>query len=110
MTKEEFLDQSWCSGMEAIYQDNLYAVATVNYKSLLVGLVRSEDGDEITWARCEDVQLTPETVQMVAEVKKKIAEKGKSEQKSTCVHADYMWAFCTQCGWNVDKEQGIVPN
>lgn len=58
MTLAEFNQQGWRPNMWAEYKGKVYAIASCDFEEQLVGL----DGvieycDEITWVRCENINL-----------------------------------------------------
>lgn len=54
MTKKEFDIQKWKAEMKAEYRGVEFDIATVNFREQLVGLL---DDGEITWVRCENIDL-----------------------------------------------------
>lgn len=55
MKLEEFEKQAWKSGMKAKYHGGEFDIATINFEESLVGLM--DDREEISWVRCENVEL-----------------------------------------------------
>ena len=61
MTKEEFTNQKWGAKMQCGYRGEVYRIISVNFEEMLVGLIPHDEfqdkDSEITWARCENIQL-----------------------------------------------------
>ena len=60
MTKEEFSNTNFRSEMYAEYGGHEYPVASANFDEYLFGLelggYDDEDGDNLMWVRCENVE------------------------------------------------------
>lgn len=60
MTQQEFDKTEFVVGMTAVYDDYKYRVASVNFKEYLIGLGdinECVEDDDLTWVRCESVEL-----------------------------------------------------
>ena len=59
MTRESFKKFGWSAGCKCIWQGVEYVIATVDFSSDLIGVVGaiSNEPEEVTWVRCEDVKV-----------------------------------------------------
>jgi len=61
MTREEFNRMRFFAGMNVMYKDEKYGIESVNFTEGLLGLREGLDSeeDDLTWVRCESVELLP---------------------------------------------------
>ena len=60
MTIQEFNETSFGKGDKAIYKNETYPIATVDFQESLIGLhgvCLGAEEDDITWVRCENVKF-----------------------------------------------------
>lgn len=58
MTREEFNNTRFGTGMKASYDNVVYEIFSVDFTEGLLGLLDTEDPfDDVFWVRCENVDL-----------------------------------------------------
>lgn len=58
MTREEFNSTKWGAGMKCTVEGSVpYDVVSVNFGEALVGLDCFDDVDDLSWYRCESVEI-----------------------------------------------------
>ena len=60
MTIQEFNETRFGKGDKAIYKDENYAIATLDFEEKLIGLhgvCLGVDDDDVTWVRCENIEF-----------------------------------------------------
>ena len=61
MTREEFNKTRFGAGMSCVYKENIYSISIVNFEEGLFalddGFSESDDMEDLTWVRCESVDL-----------------------------------------------------
>ena len=64
MTIDTFNQTRWGAKMKAIYDGKTYDIASVDFQEQLVGIHENLDHDnpdEVSWKRCENIELDPTT-------------------------------------------------
>lgn len=56
MTIEEFNKTQWGANMKFSYKGQVYDVCSVNFGEALIGYCTEFD-DELSWVRCENIEL-----------------------------------------------------
>lgn len=64
MTREEFNKTRFSANMNVSYRGGKYGVVSVNFYEALLGIIDGEvtgdeSADDLTWVRCESVELLP---------------------------------------------------
>lgn len=61
MTIQEFDKTGWTGKMKGIYKKEIFNIASVDFEEKLIGLLlpcnELKDDFELTWVRCENVEL-----------------------------------------------------
>jgi len=57
MTIEEFNNMSWGAGGKVIYDCNECDVISVNFAEALLGIDEFDDIDNLSWVRCENIEI-----------------------------------------------------
>ncbi len=57
MTRDQF-DKTWFGpGMEFYYEDGVHSIAAVDFKEALLAYRRDVEASELSWLRCESVNI-----------------------------------------------------
>lgn len=65
MTQEQFDKQKWGVDMKCVYDERIRDIVSVDFEERLIGLRPEtifDKGDDISWVRCENVELIKKMV------------------------------------------------
>ena len=57
MTIDEFNKTRWGHGMKMKYNGEVYDIISCDFKEALIGFSYGNDPENLSWARCENVEL-----------------------------------------------------